>query len=356
MTIKATYWPWIVTIAIVVLAMYSISGIFLPFVVGLLIAYAMHPTVTRLVSLGIARGVATLIMILSFFLIVGVLLFVLIPFITAELGSLAGTLPAYGKRMLEHFLPYLDHLSSFVGSDNLGDLQAKASSYMGDMLSWGVTLIAKLLGNTLALATLISLIIITPMVSFYLLRDWPVLLGHLANLVPRQQVSTVVLLAGQINDTLGAYVRGQSLVCLVLAFLYSFGLWLVGLKYAFTIGIVTGLLSFIPYVGMLIGFVAGMGVAFAHFDNWLNILLVATVFVVCNIIEGQFLSPLLVGGRIGLHPVWVIFALLAGGSLFGFIGLLLALPIAAVLGVLVRFAISRYLDSPYYYGDAVKVK
>lgn len=350
MTIQSAYWPWIVTASILGLAMYTIGGIFLPFIAGMLIAYAMHPTVTRMAGIGINRGLATMLMLLTFFTVVGVLLFVLIPFITAELGNLAGSLPDYGKRLLVLFMPYLEHLSGLVETDNLGDLQAKATTYLGNMLSWGLSVIARLLSNTLALANLISLIIITPMVAFYLLRDWPILLAEMAKLVPRKQVEIVVGLVADINSTLGAYVRGQSLVCLLLTIIYSIGLWAVDLKYAFTIGIVTGLLAFIPYVGMMIGFVAAMGVAFAHFTSWYDIIALVAVFIVGNIIEGQFLSPHLVGGRIGLHPVWVIFALLAGGSLFGFMGLLLALPMAAILSVLVRYAIRRYLESPYYTG------
>jgi predicted PurR-regulated permease PerM len=356
MTIKSEYWPWIIAAGILALAMYTISGIFLPFISGLLIAYAMHPMVTKLGKFGVRRDFGTFFLILSFFLVVGILLFVLIPFITVELVSLAGALPDYGKRLIAIIIPHLDNLSDFIGKDNIGDLQSKAGRYVGDMLSWGLNFLAKLLASTLALANLISLIIITPVVAFYMLRDWPSLLEKLSSLVPRQQVGTVEGLAGQMNDTLGAYVRGQSLVCLFMAFMYSLGLWLVGLKYAFTIGIVTGLLSFIPYVGMLIGVVAGIGIAFSQFDDWVGIAMVAIIFLIGNIFEGQFLSPNLVGGRIGLHPVWVIFALLAGGSLLGFLGLLLALPIAAVLSVLVRYGISRYMDSPFYGRVVVKRK
>jgi predicted PurR-regulated permease PerM len=356
MTINAAYWPWIILASTLALAMYCISGIFLPFVSGLFIAYAMHPMVSRIQDLGVRRSIATVVLLLSFFLVLGALLFVLIPFIAVELVSLAGSLPSYGHRAFSWLLPYLETFSSMMESDNFVDLQAKASSYLGEMFSWALTFVAKLLSNTLALANLIMLIVITPVVAFYMLRDWPLLLEQVSKLLPRKQVSTVLYLATQINNTLGSYVRGQALVCLILAVIYSIGLWAVGLKYAFALGVVTGLLSFIPYVGVVIGMVAGMGIAFSQFDSWASIMLVVAVFVSGNVIEGQVLSPNLVGGRIGLHPVWVIFALLAGGSLLGFIGMLLALPTAAIVGVLVRFVIARYLESPLYFGEVESKK
>lgn len=353
MKISLSVWPWIIAAVLVGLAIYSISGILLPFITGTFVAYAMHPAVTKMQEWKINRGLATLILIVGFFLILAGLLFFLIPFIKDELTKLAISLPNYGQRLMDTFLPYLDILNEYFGED-IGDLRSKATGYLGNMLSWGLRLLAGLLTNTLALANLISLIIITPIVAFYLLRDWPIILESVARLLPRQQAPIIDDLARKINATLGGYVRGQALVCLIQVFTYSFGLWLVGLDYAFTIGTVTGLLSFIPFVGMLIGVIAGLGVAFAQFDSWIHIGLVGLVFAAGNFFEGHVLAPNLVGGRIGLHPVWVIFALLAGGSLFGFIGMLLALPVAAALGVLVRFFASLYMESPLYQGEVSK--
>lgn len=354
MKIKTALWPWIIAGSIAVLAMYSISNIFLPFILGMFIAYTMHPMVTRLGEWGVGRSLSSITLLLCFFIIIGSTLFVLIPFIIKELVVLAAKLPQYSNRILTSLSPYLEAFSNYMGVDGLKDLQVRVSSYTDNILSWGLTFIANLLSNALAIANLITLIVITPVVAFYLLRDWPLLIEQIKNLLPKQQASTILEITQKINDTLGSYVRGQSIVCLILAVIYSTGLWLVGLDYAVTIGMVTGLFSFIPFVGMLIGVFAGLGVAFSQFDTWLPILMVGGVFGVGNLIEGQLLSPNLIGGRIGLHPVWIIFALLAGGSLFGFIGMLLALPTAAIIGVLVRFGVARYLDSSLYYGDPVK--
>lgn len=352
MNISLSLWPWIIAIAIITVGLYAVSGILLPFAAGLFLAYAMHPVVTKLEKHHIRRSFGTLFMLFNFFFVFAALLFILIPFIKDELTLLAVTLPQYGQRAIHTLIPYLNVVGEYVGED-LTSIQEKASAYVGDMFSWSLRLLAGLLTNTLALANLISLIVITPIVAFYLLRDWPVMLASVNKILPKQQAPIIRDLALKINGTLGEYIRGQSLVCIIQAFTYSLGLWLVGLDYALTIGIVTGLLSFIPYVGMLIGVAAGLGVAFTQFDSWVQIGLVAAVFGVGNFFEGQVLAPNLVGGRIGLHPVWVIFALLAGGSLYGFLGMLFALPIAAATGVLVRYFVSVYLKSSLYHGEHV---
>lgn len=354
MKINTALWPWIIAATIAAVAMYSISNIFLPFIMGLFIAYTMHPMVTKMGQWGIGRSLSTLTLLIGFFLLIGSTLFVLIPFIIRELVVLAGALPEYSNRLFEAMAPHMEILSDYIGAVNFSELQAKASSYTENIFSWGLKFMASLLTNALAIANLITLIVITPVVAFYMLRDWPALLEQIKRLLPHQQAPTIIALAQKINDTLGGYVRGQSVVCLILAIMYSLGLWLVGLDYAVTIGFITGLFSFIPFVGMLIGVLAGMGVALSQFDTWLPIVMVGVVFGVGNLIEGQLLSPNLIGGRIGLHPVWIIFALLAGGSLLGFIGMLLALPTAAIIGVLVRYSVDQYLQSSLYYGEPVK--
>jgi predicted PurR-regulated permease PerM len=182
------------------------------------------------------------------------------------------------------------------------------------------------------------------------LRDWDRLIVRLDQLLPRPYAAVVREQALLIDETLAGYARGQATVCLVLATFYGLGLTLVGLEFGAAVGIVTGLLSFVPFVGATTGFVVGVGIALAQFSEWTSVFLVAAVFAVGQVLEGNFLTPKLVGDRIGLHPVWVIFALLAGGALFGFIGVLLALPVSAIVGVLVRFGTERYRASPLYHG------
>src|SRR5690606_34210818 len=197
---------------------------------------------------------------------------------------------------------------------------------------------------------LLALLFITPIVAFFLLRDWDDIVGRLDKWLPRPWAGVIREQAALIDETLAGFVRGQALVCLFLGTFYAVVLTVVGLDFGITIGLITGILSFIPYVGTTFGFVTSIAVAFAQFSEWLPILLVAGLFIAGQAIEGNFLTPKLVGDRVGLHPVWVIFALLAAGSLFGFVGVLLAIPVAAVIGVLARFVLGRYLTSRYYRG------
>ncbi len=354
MRIPAKLWPWIVVGILVLVAVYSISGILLPFIAGVFLAYAMNPLVTKLAKWHIRRSFGTALIVLTFFLIFGGLMFLAVPFLITELAALARAIPTYGERLVAASEPVVGYISQYVNVEDWVRIRQNASGYIADMISWILTLLAGLLTNTLAIANLISLIVLTPIVAFYLLRDWPIMIDAIKRQLPKDQAGVIVEQASLINQTLGAYIRGQSMVCIILAGIYSLGLTLVGLNFALTIGMATGLLAFIPYVGMLIGVTVAIGVAFAQFDHWTSIGLVALVFVVGQAIEGYFLTPRLVGTRIGLHPVWVIFALLAGGSLFGFMGILVALPTAAAIGVLARFGLASYRDSPYYLGMKTK--
>lgn len=200
----------------------------------------------------------------------------------------------------------------------------------------------------LAVFNALSLVVIMPVVAFYLLRDWDRIVAHVDSLLPRDAADTVREQVREIDDRLSGFVRGQASVCLVLGTWYAVGLTIVGLDFGVLVGVGAGLISFVPYLGTALGLIAGLGLAIAQFDSWLPIGLVAAVFATGQILEGYVLTPRLVGERVGLHPVWVLFALMAGGALLGFTGVLLAVPAAAVIGVLVRFAIGRYLQSPLY--------
>ena len=202
-----------------------------------------------------------------------------------------------------------------------------------------------------AALSLASLLVITPVVTFYLLRDWDHLVARVDSWLPRHYAGTVRVEVRKVDEILAGFVRGQSSVCVILALFYAIGLTLAGLNFGLVIGLVAGLLSFIPFVGSAVGFVASVGMALVQFDDWLRIGIVAAIFVIGQAVEGNFLTPKLVGDRVGLHPVWVIFALLAGGFLFGFVGVLLAVPVAAVVGVLTRFLMAQYLDSTFHRGD-----
>ena len=202
----------------------------------------------------------------------------------------------------------------------------------------------------MAFANLISLLVITPVVAFYLLRDWDRLIARIDTWLPRDHAETIRERVREVDRTLAGFLRGQGTVCLILGLFYAIALSIAGLDFGLVVGLVAGLLSFIPYVGAIIGLVLSVGLALLQFDDWLRVAIVAGIFFVGQAVEGNFLTPKLVGESVGLHPVWIIFGLLAGGALFGFVGVLLAVPAAAVIGVGVRFALDRYLQSPYYRG------
>jgi predicted PurR-regulated permease PerM len=226
-----------------------------------------------------------------------------------------------------------------------------ARARMGSGLSLVGQTALNLVQSSVAIANLLSLIFITPVVTFYLLRDWDRIVTKIDALLPRQHAAVIRAQGRAIDTTLAGFARGQATVCIILATYYATALMIAGLPFGLAVGMVAGLLTFIPYLGAIGGFVIAMAIALVNFDSWSGVIAVAAIFGVGQVVEGNVLTPKLVGDRVGLHPVWVIFALLAGGTLFGFLGLLLAVPTAAGIGVLVRFALSRYLAGPFYLGQ-----
>ncbi|MGI4850745.1 MAG: AI-2E family transporter [Janthinobacterium lividum] len=343
-------WIWIAIIAIIFLSFYTIQGILLPFIAGIIVAYLLNPLVEYLKRYRIPRSVsAPLLILLTFFLIISFFL-VTIPFLQDQIVALTRHFPNYGEKIYYALKPLLDASGHLINIQDVDQLKEKAGTYVGDVFQWSLTALGKVLGNTLALANLISSLILTPVVAFYLLRDWPAFTRGLTKLLPRDQTHTIIMQMQEIDRTLGSYLKGQCLVCLCLATVYSIGLNLTGLNYAWTIGIATGILAFVPYVGFLIGMVSAIGVAMAQFGEWSSIGSVALVFLVGLSIESYVLTPKLIGDRIGLHPLWIIFSLLVGGLLFGFAGMFLAMPVAATIGVLIRFGMKKYFQSAFYHG------
>ncbi|MBL8676373.1 MAG: AI-2E family transporter, partial [Alphaproteobacteria bacterium] len=273
------------------------------------------------------------------------------PFIQTELLRLAFRLPQYGDRILSTLQPYIDNASLYIKPEDINRLRELASSYFGDAITWGIKLLVKVLTSGLALANLLSLIVITPIVAFYFLRDWNKIIQAIDSWLPRPYEPTLRHLFTEMNNRIGAFVKGQSLVCLLIGAYYIIALTLAHLDFSIVVGMVIGTIAFIPYVGALVGFMLSMGIAFSQFSDWASIGVIAGIFVVGQTLEGYLFIPYFVGDRIGLHPVWVIFSLLVGGVLYGFIGILFALPVAAAMGVLVRHLLELYMKSPYYLGS-----
>ncbi len=346
-------WIWTGVGALFICALYSLHSILMPFLTGMLVAYALNPAVARFEKWGIPRAVGTSLMIFGVFLVLGLLLCIAIPFIHTELLRLAYHVPQYGARIRNGLEPFLKDAALYIKPEDLALLRNVGSTYMGDIITWSVRLFARALTSGMAIANLISLIIITPLIAFYCLRDWNRILGTIDRWLPRPYEAKIKALFIEINTTIGHFAKGQALVCLMVGIYYSVALTLVQLEFSLIIGPIIGVIAFIPYLGALVGFMVSIGIAFSQFPEWSSIGIVAAVFMVGQLLEGYILIPYYIGDRIGLHPVWVIFALLAGGVLYGFVGILFALPMAAAVSVLVRQGLKVYGSSPYYLGPKI---
>lgn len=312
----------------------ALSHILLPFVLGFALAYFLDQVADRLEAMGIRRSLATL----TITFVVGAALVVAmafgLPALAQQIAILISALPGY-----------ITELQDWMLSQNIAADQAKLIESMGDSLLSGLQNTASSLVLTgLSIINVLALIFITPIVAVYMLNDWDHMVDRIDHLLPDEQVGIIRDLAGQIDETLGGFARGQTLVCLALGTIYAIGLSIVGLESGVIVGVVAGLISFIPYIGSAVGLVLAGALGLGQFGvDFVMLGLIATVFFVGQFIEGNILTPRLVGDRVKLHPVWIIFALLAMGSLFGFLGLLLAVPMAAILGVLIRHGVMLYV-------------
>ena len=342
----------IAAVASLAAALSLLSEILLPFVAGMAVAYFLDPLADRLEKWRCSRTLATSLITAAFFVISVAIVVLLFPLLQAQVTKFLIRVPEYASRLREFAMPFLERLETDLTAAQMEKLGEAASTYGAQAIGWIAGLLMGLWSGGVALLQLFSLIVITPLVTFYLLRDWDHIVARIDALLPREAAPTIRARFREIDEMLAGFVRGQASVCLILGILYAVGLTAVGLDFGLLVGLGTGLISFVPYFGMLVGLAVGLGMAFAQFHDLLSIGLVAAVFAAGQIVEGQFLTPKLVGERVRLHPAWVIFALLAGGALFGFTGILLAIPAAAVIGVLVRFAIERYTQSRLYRGGS----
>ncbi len=344
---------WIAALLVVVAALWLLSEILLPFVAGMALAYLLDPPARRLERLGISRTLSALVIIVL--VIVGCILLVILvaPVLGAQLSALIDNMPGYVRKLQSLVTdPSRPWLAKIFGEKLSGDGQA-ASDLVTQGARWLATFVTSLWSGGKALISLFSLLVITPVVAFYLLCDWDRMIAAIDGWVPRPHRATVTALAREIDAAIAAFVRGQAGVCLILGAFYAAGLTLTGLNFGFLIGFLAGLFSFIPYIGSLGGLVIGAAVAIAQFaPDWTPIAMVVAIFLIGQVLEGYVLAPKMVGDAVGLHPVWLMFALLAFGYLFGFVGLLVAVPLAAAVGVLTRFGLRQYLASPIYTGEA----
>jgi predicted PurR-regulated permease PerM len=342
---------WIGALAVVVVFLWFFRSILLPFVAGMALAYFLDPVADWLERRGLSRLMATVVILVCFVLVFVLSLMLVIPIIINQFTEFAAALPGYISQLQQIISsPETSFLPHWVGSQvetikqNFSEVLSQGAGFIGSLLG-------QIWNSGKAIVDVVSLLIVTPVVAFYILLDWDRMVSKVDNWIPRDQVNTVRRIAREMDESVAGFIRGQGSLCLILGIFYAVGLSIVGLNFGLLIGFVSGMISFIPYIGSLIGLVLSVGVALVQFwPDYPWILAVAGVFFVGQFVEGNILQPKLVGESVGLHPVWLMFALFAFGAMFGFVGLLIAVPAAAVVGVLVRFALSRYLDSDIYYG------
>ncbi len=336
---------WFVLLFVFGFALFVLRDVLLPFVAGMAVAYLLDPVVDRTERLRLGRTLSTLVVLLLFFVLTIGAVLLIVPLVQGQVLRLAAQLPAYIDTVRQLLEPMLHDLVSGISEDGVLE---KLPAVAGDVLSWAGRVLGRLISGGAWIANVISILVITPIVSFYLLRDWDKIVAKVDDWLPRAQADTIRGQMREIDKTLSAFVRGQGVVCLALGSFYAIGLSVAGLDFGLIIGLLAGLISFVPFVGSLVGGLLSIGLALLQFDSWHPVAIIAAIFVIGQAVEGNVLTPNLVGDAVGLHPVWVIFALLAGGALFGFLGILLAVPMAAVIGVLARFGLSRYLASPLH--------
>ncbi len=336
------------SLAALIFALWVFSAILTPFVLAICIAYFLDPPVTRLARLGMPRSLAAFLMILALAAMALLCLLLLYPLLISQIGILIQRLPAYvagiGRAMQEALEALQERLPDVVDTR----LRELVIGQAGQLISFLGTAVTRLIGQGFALFSVFTLVVVTPIVGFYLLRDWPRIIARIESWLPRRNAHVLRQLARDTDRVLSAWLRGQLLCCAVLGIFYAVGLTAVGLELGLTVGLMAGVLSFIPYVGTITGFVTAVLLAFGQFGTWEGVGLVIAVFVTGQFVEGYIIYPRVLGDRVELHAVWVIFALFAGGVAFGFLGVLLAVPMAAALGVLARYWLRRYLESPLY--------
>ncbi|EHS48698.1 protein of unknown function UPF0118 [Rhizobium sp. PDO1-076] len=347
---------WLVALAVFVLFLLMFSSILLPFIAGMALAYFLDPVADRLERLGLSRLMATVVILVTFVIVFALSLMIIIPILASQLNDFIERVPGY-----------VTQLQNFIATSNaswlpewlngqMDTIKGNFSRYISEGVGFLGTLVEQIWNSGKALLDIVSLLVVTPVVAFYLLLDWDRMIAKVDSWVPRGQLPTVRKLATELDNTIAGFVRGQGSLCLILGLFYAVALSLAGLNFGLLIGFFTGLISFIPYVGSTVGLLLAIGVALVQFwPDYLWIGFIAGIFFFGQFLEGNILQPKLVGKSVGLHPVWLMFALFAFGSLFGFVGVLVAVPAAAAVGVLVRFALSRYLESDLYYGAVIEI-
>jgi len=352
MTLQNHVKTWVIFFIITIIILWFFKGILLPFVVGMAMAYLLDPLADALERLKFNRFMATFtvlaIMMIAF---VGGA-FLIVPLVVKQIAGLVELLPSYIAKLQELANQWMPEVYSYVGEERIVQLEEGAANFLGQGLGFATKFASSIMQSGLAVLNGFGLLVVTPVVTFYMLLDWDRMIAKADTLLPRKHRKEIKLVLKDIDNAMSGVIRGQSSVVAILSVFYAASLSIAGLNFGLAIGLISGLLSFIPYVGFSIGLVLSVGVALVQFwPDWIMIVTIIMIFMVGQFLEGNVLYPKLVGASINIHPVWLMFALFACGLIFGFVGLLLAVPLVAISGVLIRFGLEKYKTSTLYLGE-----
>ncbi len=345
---------WMIAGVVVVGLLVLLRSMLLPFVAGLTVAYFLDPAVDKLEERGVPRTAATALVTFIFFSTLIFAVIMLYPVLQSQVLGFAANIPLYVERIRDVIWPAIEEGLATLSVAGIkipeaNELREAVVSFSGEAVAWAGDVLRRFWSGGLALFNVLSLLFITPIVAFYILRDWDNMVNIVDGLLPRENAETIRQQLVLVDQAIAGFIRGQATVAVTLGVIYAIGWSISGLEFGLVLGLGTGVMAFIPYVGAAMGFSVALLVAFGQFGTELSPLaLIIGTFIAGQTLDASFLTPKLVGGRVGLHPVWVVFALLAGGTLFGFVGVLIAVPTAAAIGVVARFAVSRYRESQYF--------
>ncbi len=339
---------WLAATGIFMFLVWLLKPMLLPFVAGCAIAYFLNPVVGLLRRGGFGRPAGAAVVLLGFIVVVVAIMFLIVPLFESQVSALIQAIPSYAERLQQNIVPWFNEILDKISPEDREKLRVAASEHVGEAINWVAKFLRHILSGGFALLDILTLVFITPLVAFYVLRDWEIMTCVIDKALPRRYYDVIHTQLRQIDATLAGFVRGQAMVCISLGIYYATALSMTGLDFGIAVGLTAGMLAFIPYAGTTFGWATSLLLAAMQFGDMEHLGMIAIIFVIGQIIENYFLTPKLVGDRVGLHPVWILFALFAGASLLGFTGMLIAVPVAAVMGVLLRFGMQQYRASKYY--------
>lgn len=345
---------WSAATALFILFIWIFKSVLTPFVLGIVIAYLLNPLVKRFTTTGFKRTTSTILILLIFFVFaIGLVIFIA-PIVAKESKDLITALPSYMDQIFALIAPYKDWIQANIGGDYVADAKTFLKENISKILSVSGGIAGGIAAGGQAFLGALTTLVLAPLVAFFMMKEWPVITGWVEDLIPREHEKMIKGLILQIDLKLAGFIRGQLTIAVMLGIIYAIALTIAGLNYGFLIGLTAGFLSIIPLVGSTLGLIVSVAVAWFQAGDLDYVAVIAAIFIVGQLIEGNILSPKLLGDSVGLHPLWILFALMAGGSLFGILGMLLAVPVAAVVGVLISFAIGQYKKSALYKKTAKK--